>query len=396
MADPPLEFHPLSFVPERGEDEVLVGRPDSESFAVFATEDAALLQRMSEGIPPAEAAAWYEETYGQAVDIADFLMTLAELGFLREEGAESVSAGPVRFQRLGRIVFSPATLGALVVVVTCWIFVIARHPDLAPNPRQVFFTGSVVLVQLLVVFGQLPWIGLHEGSHVLAGRRLGLPSTLGIGTRLYFVVFETRMNGLLTVPRRQRYLPILAGMLVDLFVISTLSLIAFALRGPAGSEPLAGRLALAIAFPILVRLFYQLLLFLRTDVYFVVANALGCHDLHAAAQALIQNWAWRLLRRSDRLIDQEQWTERDRRAARWYAPFFVLGGAVMIAIGVLVVVPILDHLAHLVWQGLTSSPSGGHFWDSLLFSILNLAQFAAFAFIATRDRLRRRRAARPA
>ncbi len=394
MAEPSVQFHPLSFIPEPADNEVLVGRPDTESFAVFAADDAALLQRMWAGLPPDQAAAWYEQTYGQAVDMPDFLGTLDELGFLRQAGEEITAIGPVRFQRLGRIVFSPAAGCGLLVIFACWVVVIARHPELAPNPRQVFFTGSVVLVQLLVVFGQLPWIGLHEASHVLAGLRLGLPSRLGLGTRLYFVVFETRMNGLLTVPRRQRYVPILAGVLVDLFVISALGLLAFAAEGPGGTEPLAGRLALAIAFPILVRLAYQLLLFLRTDVYFVVATALGCHDLHAAARAVIRNRIWRVLRRPERLVDEDQWTGRDRRMARWYAPLFLVGATVMIAIGVLVVGPILVHIGFLVWQGLTSRPGGAHFWDSLLFSILNLAQFAAFGFIAVRDRHRIRRAAK--
>jgi hypothetical protein len=249
---------------------------------------------------------------------------------------------------------------------------------------------------LLVVFGQLPWVGLHEASHVLAGRRLGLPSTLGLGTRLYFVVFETRMNGLLTVDRRKRYLPILAGMIVDVFVISLLGLLAFALRAPGGSEPLVGRLALAMAFPILVRLSYQLLLFLRTDVYFMVATALGYHDLHSASRALIANRVWRALGRTERVVDEEQWTDRDRRAARWYAPFFLLGGGVMIAVGLFVMVPILGRLAQLVGQGLSSSPVGPHFWDSLLFVILNLAQFVIFGYISIRGRIRRREAAKMA
>jgi len=259
----------------------------------------------------------------------------------------------------------------------------------------VFFTRSILLVQLAVLFGQLPWIGLHEASHVLAGRRLGLPSRLGVGTRLYFVVFETRMNGLLTQLRRKRYLPILAGMAMDVFVISGLGLLAFGLRRTDGAEPIVGRLALATAFPILVRLSYQFLLFLQTDVYFVVATALGCHDLHAAAQAMVRNRIWRLLRRPARLVDEDQWTERDQRVARWYAPFFLAGAGVMFAVGGLVVFPILVRVIHLVGQSLTLSPLDARFWDSLLFSALNLAQFFFFGTVAVRNRMHARRATGP-
>ncbi len=372
MTDTPVRFHLLSFMPERNEDEVLVGRPDSESFAVFAADDAALLRRMTEGMHPEDAAAWYESVHGQSVDMPDFLATLAELGFLRRDGEDAASVRAVRLQWLGRAMFSPVSFGC-----------------------QVFFTRSILLVQLAVLFGQLPWIGLHEASHVLAGRRLGLPSRLGVGTRLYFVVFETRMNGLLTQLRRKRYLPILAGMAMDVFVISGLGLLAFGLRRTDGAEPIVGRLALATAFPILVRLSYQFLLFLQTDVYFVVATALGCHDLHAAAQAMVRNRIWRLLRRPARLVDEDQWTERDQRVARWYAPFFLAGAGVMFAVGGLVVFPILVRVIHLVGQSLTLSPLDARFWDSLLFSALNLAQFFFFGTVAVRNRMHARRATGP-
>jgi hypothetical protein len=393
MTDASIRFRSLSFVPERNEDEVLVGRLDSESFAVLDADAAALLRRMYEGTPPDEAAHWYKATYGQAVDMPDFLLTLDDLGFVLRDGEEDASASTVRFQRLGKVMFSRTASVCLLAIVASWVVVISGHPGLAPNPRQVFFTNSILLVQLAVIFLQLPWIAIHEAAHVLAGRRLGLPSTLGVGTRLYFVVFETRMNGLLTVPRRKRYTPILAGMAVDLFVICALGLIAFSLTAPGGTQPLTAKILLAMAFPILVRLGYQFLLFLQTDIYFLVATALGCHDLHAAAQAVIRNWFWRLLRRTGRLTDEDQWTSRDRRMARWYAPFFAVGACVLIAVGVLVVIPILAHVVQLLAQALTLSPLDGRFWDSALFAALNLAQFVLFGTIAVRNRRRARAAA---
>ena len=120
-----------------------------------------------------------------------------------------------------------------------------------------------------------------------------------------------------------------------------------------------------MAFPILVRFAYQFLLFLQTDIYFVVATAIGTYDLHAAAQALIRNRVWKLLGGPDKLIDEDQWTARDLRAARGYAPFYLVGAALHV-----------------------------RFWDTLAFIALNLAQFGLLGFVALRRRMLTRRAAR--
>ncbi|WP_438291242.1 hypothetical protein [Streptomyces sp. HUAS TT7] len=393
LLDSPVSFHRLSFVPD-GEG-VLVGRPDTDAFAVLPPDGAAALRRMTEGQTPAQAATWYAEHYGEQLDMADFLDTLGELGFLRGEGdaQEAAPGGPVRFQRLAQVLFSRPALCCYALLVAAWLAVIATTPDLAPHPGQVFYTDSLLLVQLVVVFGQLPFVGLHEAFHVLAGRRLGLPSELGMGTRLYIVVFETRMNGLLTVERRKRYLPFLAGMLVDLVVVSALGLVAFALRASDGAEPVAGRLLLAMAFPILIRCGYQLFLFLETDVYYVFATALGCHDLHAATRALVLNRLRRVIGRPAR-IDLSQWTERDLAVARWYAPFFTVGVAVLLAMAPLVFVPLFVQTVRLLADGISSAGSGLPFWDSLVFAALNIVQIAFWAWLTVRVHLRRRRTSR--
>ncbi|HEX4865797.1 MAG TPA: hypothetical protein VFV02_17140, partial [Acidimicrobiales bacterium] len=75
-----LRFHRLEFLEEK--DEVVVGRRDIDSYAVMPHDGAALLRQLVDGRPPAEAAAWYREQYGEAVDVDDFLSTLEELDFV--------------------------------------------------------------------------------------------------------------------------------------------------------------------------------------------------------------------------------------------------------------------------------------------------------------------------
>ena len=388
MSDSIVSLYPLTFVAET--DGVMIGRPGTDSYAVFPEDGAELLLRLSNGTPPATAASWYEEKYGETVDMADFLDTLKELGFLRgvEDEPDAIPA-PVRFQRLGRLVFSwPAWL-CYIALCAGAIISIVHNGSLLPTPGKIFFTRSLVLVELCIIFGQLPFMLLHEGFHTLAGRRLGIPSQLGVGRRLYYLVFETTLNGLLGVPKRKRYLPFLAGMVSDLLVLSTLVLIAAASRSVPGIPAIVSRFALALAFATVLRLVWQFYLFLRTDLYYVFATALGCVNLHAATRAHLLNRLYRLLRMNGRIIDEDQWSERDRAVARWYAPFAAAGVVALIVTGPVAVIPVMARIVSLIGNRL-SDPQGspGDFWDTVVFLLLGVMQFGMALPVAYRDRRR--------
>src|SRR3954471_13413087 len=155
LPDMPLSFHPLTFVPD-GED-VVIGRPDTDSYAVFPDSGAALLHRLRDGLSPAAGARWYEDTYGEEVDMADFLDTLRELDFVAGDG-DAVDAvvdvagerpASVSWRWLGRAAFSfPAWIGYLALVTACGV-ALARVPALRPSPHQVFFTRSLLVIQLV-------------------------------------------------------------------------------------------------------------------------------------------------------------------------------------------------------------------------------------------------------
>jgi hypothetical protein len=388
MHDAQVHFHSLSFVPEGAG--VLVGRPDTESYAVFPPDGADLLQHMVNGMTPTEAAEWYETTYRESIDVAEFLATLEDLGFTRAAGEQQATEPPVRWQRLARALYSRTAFACYVGLVAAWMVTVSRHPEIAPNPRRVFFTSSLLIAQVTIVASQIGFLFMHEAAHVLAGKRIGLRSSLGIGQRMYAVVLETRMNGLLSVPRRQRYLPFLSGIMVDVLLICGLGLLAAATRGSDGSMPLIGRFALASGFPIVIRIIWQFLLFQRTDLYYVFCTMLRCYDLHAAARTLVRNRFWRALGKEERLVDEGNWTDRDRQIAWWYAPFAAIGLAILTIIMIMIVIPLATIFAHLLWQGL-SGDFGLRFWDALGSLLLNSAQILAFVYPTIRNYVRSRR-----
>ncbi len=295
-----LFFHDLAFHADG--DEVAVGRPETGSFAIFPADGAELLRRLMEGSTPASAATWYQGTYGEAVDMDQFLASLHELGLVRTSaGAPSPSPplaeDPVRWQRLGRAVFSvPARLVWLGVLVTA-VLGCVRNPQLVPARHDVFFVRSLLVIELTIVVAQIPLTLVHELAHVLAGRRVGVWSRLRVGHRFTVVVFETVLDGLVVVPRSKRYLPLAAGMLADLAVMAGLVDAAWLLRTWQHRVSVAALICLALAYTTIPRIAWQFFVFLRTDGYFLLQTALGGDDIDAAARDQLRAWWSRRLRR---------------------------------------------------------------------------------------------------
>jgi hypothetical protein len=385
-----LAFHPLSFQPEG--DEVTVGRMDEGTFVVLPADGAALLRRLVDGMSCAQAARWYEDEYGESVDIADFAADLGELGFLRAAGEPAPPpAAPVRWMRLGRVVFSPVSGVLYLALVAGAVAAMVRTPALAPSNHQVFFTHYMSVLTLAMFFGQLPLILLHESAHALAGRRLGVPSRLSIGRRLYYLAFITTLDGLAVVPRRKRYLPMLAGMLTDVGALAALTLLAAATRRPDGGFPLLGAVALALAYATLLRLLWQGWFFIQTDVYYLIVTVLGCLDLQATARQMLAN-RWNTLWGRPARHDPADWHPRDRAVARWYSVLMVVGYAFCLTTMVLALIPLLTRVFGTAIGRLAGNghQGGAGLADSLLFLALSLGELA----VAGTLYLRERRAAR--
>lgn len=386
-----LSFHHLTYLME-GEDFV-IGRPEVDSYAVFGADATRLLKQLQNGMSPTDGARWYSDTYGEAVDMDDFLATLRELGFIREPDEPEVRAAPVRWRPLGHAAFSVPAWVCYGLLVAATALVMVTVPAVRPDPGSVFFSGSLLVVQIVLLVGQTAGIAWHESFHVLAGQRLGLPCRLAIGRRLYFFVFETTLVGLQGVERRRRYLPFLAGMVGDIVMFCGLTLGAALSVHADGSVPWPGKLALGLAFLTLLRFTWQFYFFLRTDLYFVLSSVTGCHDLHGATNAYLRNLAGRALGRRT-LVDESDWTERDRTMARRYAPFSVLGVLVLTATVAVAVIPIAVEFLRRLIHGMLSGTWDPHFYDSAISAAFTLIPLLLLFGLGVRDQLRRRRATR--
>jgi hypothetical protein len=385
----PLRLHPLTYLDEG--DDVTVGRADIDSYGLFPPDGAALLRQLETGTSPADAATWYREQYGEHVDIEEFLEVLDELDLVVRDGEEAAGVREVKWQRLGRALFSPLAWFAYAALVGAAIVEMVRKPAVAPTYQHLFFTrSSLTILTLGIVLGQVPWMLLHEAFHALAGRRLGLNSKLGIGRRFYYLVFTTALDGLVAVPRRKRYLPMLAGMLLDVLVIAGLTVAADALSGATGFGALAYKLFLCMAFGVVLRLAWQFYFFLRTDLYFLAMTVLGCNDLQTVSRQLLANRVNRLLGRRQHLVDEASWTPRDRDVARWYSWLMVAGYAFLTLLIFIAMIPAAIRITEIAVHRLTKNLSVLSGIDFVVFLLLNFSEFLVAGYLALRSYRRSR------
>jgi hypothetical protein len=200
------------------------------------------------------------------------------------------------------------------------------------------------------------------------------------------------MDGLVTVPRRKRYLPIVAGALADVLAIAVLTIAADLTRHQDGTLSPGGRFALAVAFVTLLRIVWQFSFYLRTDFYVLVTTVLGCDDLHTTAKRTLRNRVNSALGRRHKIIDESDWHPVDRKVAAWYWWMIPLGYAISLVTFAVAVVPIAVRLyggAVERFMG-DSGATDLELLDSSVFLFFSMLPIAIICVLALRNRRRRR------
>ena len=158
---------------------------------------------------------------------------------------------------------------------------------------------------------------LHELAHVLGAARYGVRSRMSISRRLFVIVYQTDLTGLWGLPRRQRAVPIAAGMTSDVALLGALLLAERYLLAEIDSVAVAVVRALILLK--LTNLLFQIEIFMRTDVYALFALATRSRNLWATKGAV----ARKLLRRATP-ADRELLAASGSREVHWATVYLAL------------------------------------------------------------------------
>jgi len=376
-------------------DRVVIGDPESGRFVAVPPVGGVVVRVLQGGASLAEAAAEAERFAGQAVDVTAFIGRLGRLGFLASDGELPLPPRTAAIQQRRWLggpapqqvawLFSRAAWVVYGGLFTFDIAVMAAMPQLMPHPRAVYLllpAGAGPSLVLLFPFATA-LAAVHEAGHWLAARAAGLAARFGIDHRMFFLVFETDLSQLWALPRRHRFGPLLAGLAADSCALAAMLAIGLGAAErwwtPAA---LAVRLAAALAFTLMAAMAWQCLLFLRTDLYAVLAAATGCYNL------------WRVktlvLRRNLHMLTPAQAAElgtaspRDQAVAAWFSWLWLAGFLTAIAWFAWFYLPVLTHLVTWAAVSLASGPATGTFWISLACTTILTWRYGTPAILALR------------
>ncbi len=207
-------------------------------FLELPPEGLQFIAWLDEGLSLAEARKRFEALYNPfpESDLLEVMHAFLENDFIASVDGQSIAPRytPSKThadwvpQKWAKLLFSTPILIAWMIIVipatVLWII----NPELWPLRANYFwieYNFMIILVGFLLWLINMP---LHELAHLLACRAKGIDATITWTQRMGFIpMSQTIMHNIWAVPRPTRFLPIAAGMVLDVFRISVVVYLLF-------------------------------------------------------------------------------------------------------------------------------------------------------------------------
>jgi putative peptide zinc metalloprotease protein len=272
---------------------------------------------------------------------------------------------------LGRVFFHPITLCVYAGLLLFNLYHFMTAPHRFPSYVDLFPYSLLSANLITWLLLSLALLLIHEVGHVLALRSFDLPGGWRISNRLFFIVMETEMREIWRLPVRSRNIPYLGGMCMDQVVLFILLQVGNGLD--ASNTLMLGVVKIAI-FQIVMMTIFQFMLFMKTDMYYVLENITGCHNLMENMKA------WLKAKISGNL-DALALFRGELRMIKVYSVIYVIGMCGMGGIFAAYYAPQMVYMISSSIGQLSNSRSSWQAIDSSMILLLVLAQVILLLYI---------------
>jgi putative peptide zinc metalloprotease protein len=383
-----VEFY-KPFLRVKDGEKYIVGRADTRTFAEIPEAGVQAINLLEKGLSVKEVQDELKNVLGKEFDVKSFVSDLVSLGFVKSIGGQMVEEKRetkkalfknVKKEHVGWLFSKPFLAGFVAPLIIVGITIMLLNPPYWPKPQDLLFYKWLAVSLLGGVGLSFALLFLHELAHLFAAKSLGVEGSMSISNRLYFVVVETNLSNLWTVPRKRRYLVYMAGLIFDLTTISVLVILMWLsdIHVLGGSGGILYQFAKAAVLLEFFRVVWQLMFYMRTDIYFLFADYLKCKNLYGDAVNYITNKLAKLSGKSDMQRDMSSIPESEMRVIRKYAIFFLVGTATSLIVFAILIVPLTTIIVVLAAQPLMKGYAGNEaaFTDSIV-----VISITAFEFI---------------
>lgn len=404
--DDRVVFQP--FTAQADGDTIILGHPERGTFLAIPAEALEVLQSLNKGMTIGEAQRAHLEKHGETPEMDEFLSYLESKGFLCKASAGETpnAAKPRDFQgqvpryhfagipqSFARKLFGPPAMALYVLLIGGGLLAITRDPSLVPGRDALYFTGNRIFKVLGFAGFVYATLFVHEMAHLLAARAVGVKSRMGISHRLWFLVAETDLTGLWGVPKRQRYLPLLAGSLSDVVSLSVLFLVFWLeKRGSLAIHADVFDVLRAGCFMYFIRLIWQTYFYVRTDYYYVITTSFGCKNLLKDTEDFLKNRLAHWLP-FVRRVDQSHIPAKEMRIIRGYSVIWLVGRCIAFLALFFITLPVLYKYVTELSLTLISTRVVMEFLDALITLMVLVVPLAAGFYLWIRSLTQRWRRA---
>ena len=372
---------PLSV--QREDEGYLVGNQELEDFYQFPEEGLRIIQLLQQGQSPELIKQHCNKEFDDTVDVDDFIGVLSEIGFIYplEQAASfeqqlqaAHSDGRWKFplsQKFAAGLFSLPMLLLYLAIVGYAVVSAVADPQLRINIHAFYIQDNLTILLLALLVLQAFTTALHEFGHMAAAAKYGIQSRLGWGNRLWSIVAEADLSGIHALPKRQRYFPLLAGLMVDLLNIACITLlIKFLIE--IHTYPFIIQIFQVLILQILFTMSWQFNLFLRTDIYYVLCVYCNYPNLDAEARIYLRALLHRVS--AGRLGNAGPAVYHNLRTLRIFTAIWIAGRMVALALLLFVIIPTLYRYGRDAYQAFNNvTVTTYDKWDLSLFFILSCA-----------------------
>ncbi len=280
-SDSIVRFHHIKFGTKRnkkGEYDIL--RLDTNTHLRVGEQAYQTILLLHQGQPIGLVASKLNLIKGEVVDL---VKQLSEIGILRAIDEETITdTSPVispLFPHLPDSLFSwllswPVLL-VLVFFICSGLGLNLATVHYLPSYKDFFWHGNLLLTYFGLRLLDFLTLAIHEAAHYLATRAVGGQARISFSHRAIYFVAETESYHLAMVPKSKRMAVHLAGMIIDLVILSGVVWSLYLLS--PGEHQLVISLLKAVGVMQLAKIIWQCNIFLETDVYNILSE-LTDHD----------------------------------------------------------------------------------------------------------------------